>query len=156
MGVRPIHPVFARLVEAFPKIPEESKTCAFRKSRSGRHSARQAPCFSSETSCSTPISLADCYQNHPHESSKTLFSFFVTDAQDAFRSVPSGRPKKTGRPSSLRRDASPREERFAKFVQSAQFALQSVGVVPMTEAQAKPGHPAELARSLRCAPRDDK
>ena len=78
----------------------------------------------------------------------SFFSILVTDAQDAFRSVPSGSPKKTGRPGSLRRHASPREERFAKFVQSAQFALQRVGVVPMTEAQAKPGHPAELARSL--------
>ena len=72
MGVSAGSPVFARLVETSPKIPEESKHCAFRKRQSGRHPARQAPCFSSETSCSTPISLADCYQNHPHESPKTL------------------------------------------------------------------------------------
>ena len=78
---------------------------------------------------------------------KDIFLFFVTDAQDAFRSVPSGSPKKKGRSGSLRRHASLRAERFAKFVQSAQFALQSVGVVPMTEAHAKPGNPAQLGRS---------
>ena len=108
----------------------------------------RAPRFSSEHQLLHPGFFADCSQNHPLDREKTLFLFSVTDAQDAFRGVPSGSPKKNGRPGSLRRHASPREERFANSSKSAQFALQSVGVVPMTEAQANPGHPAELARSL--------
>ena len=87
---------------------------------------------------------------------KDIFSFLVTDSRDALRRVPSGSPKKTGRPGSLRRHASPREERFAEFVQSAQFALQSVGVVPMTEAQAKPGHPAQLDRDADGVPKTSR
>ena len=41
-------PVFARLVEAFPEIPEESKPAHFGSASPARHPARQAPCFSSE------------------------------------------------------------------------------------------------------------
>ena len=38
-------PVFERLVEALPEIPEEPTNCAFRQTQSGRHPARQAPLF---------------------------------------------------------------------------------------------------------------
>jgi hypothetical protein len=58
----------------------------FRKSRRSRktaHFGRASPAGPQlatpavsplKPSSSTPISLADCYQNHPHESPKTLFS----------------------------------------------------------------------------------
>jgi hypothetical protein len=64
-------PVFAQLVAAFPEIPEESKTAHFgRASPAGTRLAKPAV-SPMKTSCSTPISLADSYQNHPHESPKT-------------------------------------------------------------------------------------
>ena len=77
-----------------------------------------------------------------------FFFFFVTDAQDAFRRVPSGSPQKNRSSGLVAMACMPREERFAEFRSIRPIRVQSVGVVPMTAARAKPGHPAQLARSL--------
>ena len=63
---------------------------------------------------------------------RPFFLFFLgTDAQDAVRRVPSGSPKKTVVRARCDRMHHRARSDSPNSFQSAQFALQSVGVVPM-------------------------
>ena len=126
-------PVFARLVAAFPEIPEESKTAHFGSASPAGTRLAKPPVSPLKTSCSTLISLADCYQNHPHESTKT--PLLSNRRSGRYSSRPERQSqKKFVRARCDRMHHRARSDSPNSF-KSAQFALQSVGVVPMTEAK---------------------